>query len=102
MNNGALTSIQGLTPSILRALIIGFSYWIVSISLTVLSGSVAAFGGCLAACLLSDRFRSRDSMNRLRTTSLLTLSVALFTFTIFSEHTSHRRTVFAGYRLQHR
>jgi transglutaminase-like putative cysteine protease len=46
--------------------------------LTVLSGSVAAFGGCLAACLLSDMFRTRDSMNRLRTTSLLALSIALF------------------------
>ncbi|MFT6094045.1 MAG: transglutaminase-like putative cysteine protease [Pseudohongiellaceae bacterium] len=78
MNNGALHSIQGLAPSILRALIIGFSYWIVSISLTVLSGSVAAFGGCLAACLLSDMLRTRDSVNRLRTTSLLALSVALF------------------------
>lgn len=78
MNNGTQTSFQGLVPSSLRALIIGFSYWIVSISLTVLSGSMAAFAGCLAACLLSDMFLTRDSVNRLRTTSLLAFCLGLF------------------------
>lgn len=78
MRNDTQTLFQGFVPSTLRALIIGFSYWIVSVSLTVLSGSVAAFVGCLAACLLSDRFLTRDSVNRLRTTSLLALCAALF------------------------
>ena len=78
MNNDTQSFVQGLVPSSLRALIIGFSYWIVSISLTVLSGSMAAFGGCLAACLLSDMFLTREPINRLRTISLLTLCIGIF------------------------
>lgn len=69
MNN----SIKGILPSGLRALIIGFGFWIVSISLTVVSGSIAAFLGCLVACVSVDRVIDQDPWRRLRTTSLLTV-----------------------------
>lgn len=86
MNFATLHSNVGLVPSSLRALIIGFSYWIVSVSLTVVSGSVAAFGACLAACLFSDMLLPRHSMQRLRTTSLLLACISVLVSGIVISH----------------
>lgn len=62
---------MGFLPSSLRALIIAFGFWIVSVSLTVLSGSVAALFGCLAACLYVDRYIAENPWQRLRTLTLI-------------------------------
>lgn len=82
---------QGFFPTSLRALIIGSSFWIVSVSLTVLSGSIAAFMGCLGACVLSALFFPAPAIGKLRTstllvgfTALLFLGLALAQFTISS------------------
>ena len=45
---------QHFLPTSLRAAIIASSYWVLSLSLTVVSGSVASFIGCLFACYLID------------------------------------------------
>jgi hypothetical protein len=47
-------STQQFLPTSLRAAIVASSYWVVSLSLTVLSGSVGSFIGCLFACYLID------------------------------------------------
>ncbi len=62
---------QGLFPTALRALVIGSSFWIVSVSLTVFSGSVAAFMGCLLACGLSAVYFSGPIVSKLKTSALV-------------------------------
>ncbi|MFK7865243.1 MAG: transglutaminase domain-containing protein [Pseudohongiellaceae bacterium] len=64
-------SLQSILPSSLRALIVGFGFWIVSISLTVVSGSSAALIGSIAACLCVDRLIDRKPWQLFRTSSLL-------------------------------
>ena len=67
---------QGLLPALARAVIIAGSYWLLSLSLTVSTGSFAAVAGCIAACLLVG-LQERDSLlKRLRTTVIL-LAAAL-------------------------
>lgn len=41
---------DNLLPTSLRAIIIASSFWVLSLSMTVWSGSIAASAGCLAAC----------------------------------------------------
>lgn len=66
-----------ILPSSIRAFIIASSYWILSISLTSVAGSSAAFIGCLAACFLVDTFILRPLLRDLRLTiiSLIALFV---------------------------
>ena len=67
---------QGLLPALARAAIIAGSYWLLSLSLTVSTGSFAAVAGCIAACLLVG-LQERDSpLKRLRT-SVILLAAAL-------------------------
>ena len=49
--NNRISSGQFL-PTSLRALIIAAAYWVLSLSLTNISGSVASFIGCLQRALL--------------------------------------------------
>lgn len=58
-------------PSSLRALILAAGYWVLSLSLTSTSGSVAAVTGCIAAVVLTELALRRSSLNRYRTPVLL-------------------------------
>ncbi len=67
---------QHFLPTSLRAAIIASSYWVLSLSLTVVSGSVASFIGCLLACYLIDMGIRRSPLNRLRTFSINLMSLS--------------------------
>jgi len=66
---------QHFLPTSLRAAIIASSYWLLSLSLTVLSGSIASFLGCLIACYFIDLSIHRSPMARLRTGTIVLLSL---------------------------
>tara|TARA_B110000444_G_scaffold27669_1_gene22779 strand:+ start:107 stop:2242 length:2136 start_codon:yes stop_codon:yes gene_type:complete len=69
------TRTQHFLPTSLRAAIIASSYWVLSLSLTVVSGSVASFIGCLFACYLVDLGIRRPPMQRLRTFTINLMSL---------------------------
>jgi transglutaminase-like putative cysteine protease len=73
------TTVQYFLPTSLRAIIIASSFWLLSLSLTVLSGSVASLIGCLFACYLVDFGINRSPLKKLRsfTINFLSLSVLL-------------------------
>jgi len=77
-------------PTSLRAAIIASSYWALSLSLTVASGSVASFIGCLFACYLIDLGIHRSPLKKLRTftISLMSLSFLLLGLLLASMVTS--------------
>ena len=62
---------QHFIPTSLRALIVGASLWAVSLSLTVISGSVAAVLGCFIACTTIDTGMYRPALQSVRTGALL-------------------------------
>lgn len=62
---------QHFLPTSLRAAIIASSYWLLSLSLTVTSGSIASFLGCLFACYLIDLGIHRSPLARLRTSTII-------------------------------
>lgn len=64
-------------PTSLRSLIIASAFWVLSLTITVLSGSFAAVAGCLFACYLIDFQIHRAPLNSLRTPVILLLSLAL-------------------------
>lgn len=66
---------QHFLPTSLRAAIIASSYWLLSLSLTVLSGSIASFLGCLIACYFIDLSIHRSPMARLRTGTIVLMSL---------------------------
>ncbi len=66
---------QHFLPTSLRAAIIASSYWVLSLSLTVVSGSVASFVGCLLACYVIDLGIHRSPLNRLRSFSISSISL---------------------------
>ena len=67
-----------ILPTSLRALILAAGYWVLSLSLTNLSGSVASFMGCLAACFIADHFVKRPPLSHYRTSVILAVcAVAL-------------------------
>lgn len=67
---------QGLLPALARAAIIAGSYWLLSLSLTVSTGSFAAVAGCIAACVLVGLEERESPLKRLRT-SVIMLAAAL-------------------------
>jgi protein-glutamine gamma-glutamyltransferase len=58
-------------PTSLRASIIAASYWVLSLSLTGLSGSVASFLGCLFGCYLIDATIHRSPLKFYRSTTII-------------------------------
>ena len=60
-----------LLPTGLRAVIIASAFWLLSLSLTVVSGSVAALLGCGLACYLAANRRTSDALSAIRTPVLL-------------------------------
>ena len=63
-------------PTGMRAAIIASSFWVLSLSLTVLSGSVAAFAGCVLACYLMDSGLRRPPLLHLRAIALILAAIA--------------------------
>lgn len=68
---------QRLLPLSLRALVLAASFWLLSLSLTVTSGSLAAIAGCLFACLIGERLLSRPPLSMLRLPALLAVLLGL-------------------------
>lgn len=58
-------------PTSFRAAIIACSYWVLSLSLTVVSGSIASFLGCLIACYVIDLGIDRPPLQKLRSLSIV-------------------------------
>jgi len=78
MTTTADPSAHHLLPTSLRAVIIASALWVLSLSLTVFSGSVAALLGCLIACYLVDWGINRSPLDRLRLLSIVLACTALF------------------------
>ena len=55
-----------ILPTSMRAAIIASSYWVLSLSLTVQSGSIASFIGCLLACYYVDGFIDKKPLRDIR------------------------------------
>ena len=62
---------QHLPAALARAAIIAGSYWLLSLSLTVATGSFAAVAGCIAACVLTGLPERENPLKRLRTPVIL-------------------------------
>ena len=62
---------QQFLPTSLRASIIASGYWVLSLSLTGLTGSVASFIGCLAGCYMVDGMIDRRPWRSYRTPVIL-------------------------------
>jgi transglutaminase-like putative cysteine protease len=58
-------------PTSLRAAIVASSFWVLSLSMTVLSGSVAGVLGCMIASYLMDSGLRRSPLQLLRTPTLI-------------------------------
>ena len=71
ISRDARNSGKHLLPTSFRALIIAAGYWVLSLSLTNLSGSVAAIIGAVAACVLADQLFSRTLLRHSRTPVIL-------------------------------
>ncbi len=72
-----------LLPSSLRAAIIASSYWVLSLSLTSESGSVAAFVGCLFSCYLIDGLIKRPPLRDLRLSVIAVFTLVLLCVGVF-------------------
>lgn len=70
MTSIAVNTKQHIISTSLRALIIASSFWVISLSLTVFSGSMAAILACLSACYFVDARINAAPLNRLRLTSI--------------------------------
>ena len=68
---------ERLLPALVRAAIIAGSYWLLSLSLTVSTGSFAAVAGCIAACALVGVNDLENPLRRLRTPMILLGAVVL-------------------------
>ena len=71
-------SISKLLPTSLRAAIIACSFWVLSLPITVVSGSVAAFCGSLLICYTIDLRLDREFFSKLRTLSIIGLGICLW------------------------
>ncbi len=69
-------SFNHFLPTSLRATIIACGFWVLSLSLTVVSGSIASFLGCLIACYVVDLGIDRPPLRKLRSLSIVTSSIA--------------------------
>lgn len=77
MKENSATAQAHYLPSALRALIIASAFWALSLSLTVLSGSVAAIAGCLIACLAVDRWINAEPIKQIRTSTIVAAAAAV-------------------------
>ncbi len=68
---------QHLPAALARAAIIAGSYWLLSLSLTVATGSFAAVAGCIAACVLTGLPGRENPLKHLRTPVILIAAALL-------------------------
>ena len=66
-----------LLPGLARAAIIASSFWLLSLPLTVATGSFAAVAGCIAACMLTGLPENETRLKRLRIPIILLGAVLL-------------------------
>ena len=57
---------ERMLPALIRAAIIAGSFWLLSLSLTVSTGSVAAVLGCIAACVFARLHQGEHPLRQLR------------------------------------
>ena len=69
--------LERTAPALARAAIIAGSLWLLSLSLTVGSGSIAAVAGCVAACLLAKLHENNPLLRQLRAVFILLAAAAL-------------------------
>ncbi len=94
--NKQANSTQHFLPTSLRAAIIASSYWVLSLSLTVVSGSVASLIGCLFACYLADPGFHRSPLDKLRTFSINSISLGFLLSGLFLASLVTRTTFLAN------
>jgi len=58
-------------PTSLRAIIIATALWVLSLSLTVIHGSIAAVLGCLSACFFVDLYMRKPPLNSFRNSTII-------------------------------
>ena len=73
-------STKQFLPTSLRATIVASSFWVLSLPMTVVSGSVAAFCGCLFVCYAIDLGLDNKLLHKLRTPTIIGLSISLWIF----------------------
>jgi transglutaminase-like putative cysteine protease len=71
-------SAQQHLPTGIRATIMAGSFWLLSLSLTVFSGSIAAVAGCLFACFFLDHWLKSSAASQLRLSTLLLFALAIW------------------------
>ncbi|PDH33007.1 MAG: hypothetical protein CNF02_09865 [OM182 bacterium MED-G28] len=75
-------SSQHFLQTSLRAAIIASSFWVLSLPMTVVSGSIAAFAGCLIACYLIDLRLYKHPLSSLRTSTVIILGFLCWLLTL--------------------
>ena len=70
-------SLNYLLPTSLRAVIIASAFWVLSLPLTIISGSGGSVIGCLIACYLVDRNLHQPALVRIKTGSILAFGFLL-------------------------
>lgn len=70
-------------PTSLRAAIVASSFWVLSLSMTVVTGSVAGLLGCLFACYYMEYALRRGSLQSLRTPALVLAGVGACAIGLF-------------------
>ena len=70
-------SLNYLLPTSLRAVIIASAFWVLSLPLTIISGSGGSVIGCLIGCYLVDRNLHQPALVRIRTGSILAVGFLL-------------------------
>ncbi len=71
LNRYTRSTARQFLPVSFRALIIASAYWVLSLSLTGLSGSIAAILGCFTACVAADALFERSVLRHSRTPVIL-------------------------------
>ena len=95
------TTAPHFLPTSLRAAIIASSYWLLSLSLTVVSGSVASFLGCLFACYLIDIGIRRPPMKQLRSFTINLMSLSFLLLGSIACITGYQHLSFVQSKLAH-
>jgi len=72
-----MNTLQNNLATSLRAAILALSFWLLSLNLTVLSGSLAAVIGCIVTCFASERLLAKPPLARLRIGSILGLALII-------------------------
>lgn len=73
-------------PSGLRAIILATAWWVLSLPLTTLSGSIAAAAGCVAAVFMIDSLQGWSQLRTIRHSATILFAAALLTLVTLVSH----------------